>query len=183
MANTSTQFSKQPFQQLLELAALCQTHSSYLPAQRDAAHSWSGVGFRLGSHRYVVPFDEVSEVLYELSYTMIPRVKSWIKGVANVRGRLLPIIDLNALLDAPFTTPSKVRRVIVIEHDDIFAGFLVDEVYGMQHFLIASYQEIADTVSTKAQPYIHGAFVNEHTWQVFSLEQLIQSPDFFAVIA
>lgn len=183
MAKTPSQFSTQPFQPSPELETRCQSTAGHLSTQQDTAPSWSGVGFRLGQQHYVVPFDEVSEVLYELRYTNIPGVKPWIKGLANVRGRLLPVVDLNGLLDDPLSVPSKTRRLIVLEHGEIFVGFLVDEVYGMQHFLMESYQETITVSVAKAQPYIHGAFVNERSWQVFSLEQLIQSPEFFAVVA
>ena len=183
MAKTHSQFSTQPFQPLRELEAHAAADASHPPPAPETAQSWSGVGFRLGQQRYVVPFDEVSEVLYELRYTSIPGVKPWVKGLANVRGRLLPVVDLNGLLDDTLSVPSKMRRLIVLEHGEIFVGFVVDEVYGMQHFLLESYQAQATAAPAKAQPYIHGAFVNQHSWHVFSLEQLIQSPEFFAVVA
>lgn len=183
MASSSFSFSDQPFQQLVELETLCQTNATRLPIQHDAAHSWSGVGFRLADQYYVAPFDEVSEVLYELHYTLIPGVKPWVKGLANVRGRLLTVIDLNSFLNQPAVTHNKMRRIIVIDYGDIFTGFIVDEVFGMQHFLFADYQEQVASTPKEAKKFIHGAFHANHEWRVFSLEELAQSPDFFAIVS
>ena len=183
MDSNTLNFDSNPFQQLLQLEALCRANAINLPAQRDSAHSWSGVGFRLGNQRYVVPFNEVAEVLYEPRATLLPGVKSWIKGISNVRGRLLPIVDLCGFLNTTLQANNKSRRVIVVELDEIFVGFLVDEVYGMQHFLIESYQEKTVSTLPNASDYLHGAFQNENHWLVFSLHQLVKSAAFFDVIA
>jgi twitching motility protein PilI len=57
------------------------------------------VGFRLGSERFVVPRDEVREVLMvPPAITRVPGAKSWVRGLANVRGHLLPLVDLREFL-------------------------------------------------------------------------------------
>lgn len=83
-----------PFQILLEIDQRCRALAAGLPSQQAAVQTWSGIGFRMGERLFVAPMGEVGEVLHEPRYTLLPGVKSWVKGVANVRGRLLPIMDL-----------------------------------------------------------------------------------------
>ena len=82
--------SQTPFQLLFEIDQRCRALAAGLPAQQQVVQSWSGIGFRMGERLFVAPMGEVSEVLHEPRYTSLPGVKSWVKGVANVRGRLLP---------------------------------------------------------------------------------------------
>ncbi len=65
---------------------------------------------------------------------LMPGVKPWVKGVANLRGRLLPVMDLGGFLGLELSKARKQRRVLVVEYNDLFVGLLVDEVVGMQHF-------------------------------------------------
>ncbi len=59
---------------------------------------WVGIGFRLGAERFIVGRDEVREVLMVPStVTRVPGAKTWIRGLANVRGHLLPVVDLRSL--------------------------------------------------------------------------------------
>ena len=83
------------FELLLQIDQRCRLLAADLPSQPTRQDSWSGIGFRLGEHWYVAPMGEVSEVLHEPRFTQLPGVRPWVKGVANLRGRLLPIIDLS----------------------------------------------------------------------------------------
>ncbi len=122
------------FELLLQIDRRCRLLAADLPSQPTRQDSWSGIGFRLGEHWYVAPMGEVSEVLHEPRFTQLPGVKSWVKGVANLRGRLLPIMDLCGFFGHELSAVRKQRRVLVVEHDEVFAGLLVDEVFGLQHF-------------------------------------------------
>ena len=83
-----------PFQILLDIDQRCRALAAGLPSQQAAVQTWSGIGFRMGERLFVAPMGEVGEVLHEPRHTLLPGVKSWVKGVANVRGRLLPVMDL-----------------------------------------------------------------------------------------
>ena len=66
--------------------------------------------------------------------TRVPGAKSWIKGLANVRGQLLPIIDLRHFLGSGITPITRNTRVLVVNHREIPAGLVVDEVLGFRRF-------------------------------------------------
>ena len=168
------------FELLLQIDQRCRLLAADLPSQPTRQDRWSGIGFRLGEHWYVAPMGEVGEVLHEPAFTHLPGVKPWVKGVANLRGRLLPIMDLCGLLGHELSTARKQRRVLVVEHDDVFAGLLVDEVFGLQHFAQDSLEPI-EALSGPIAPFIKGRFQREQNWQVFSPFALVRSQGFMNV--
>ena len=113
------------FELLLDIDQRCRLLAADLPSQETRQQSWSGIGFRIGAHWYVAPMGEVSEVLHEPRYTLLPGVKTWVKGVANLRGRLLPVMDLCGFFGHELSARRKQRRVLVVEHRDVFAGLMV----------------------------------------------------------
>lgn len=172
-----------PFQQLLTLDQEYRKQAAALPARQETADYWSGIGFRMGAHYYVAPMGEVTEVLPEPRYTLLPGVKSWVRGVANVRGRLLPVMDLCAFLGMSLTGSRKNRRILVMEHDSIFAGLTVDAVMGMQHFSMDSFRPESGDVPDRARTFVHGSFQREHNWLVFSPHVLATDAAFLDVVA
>lgn len=163
MSDTQT-----PFQRLLEIDLQCRAHAAGLPSQQEVVQTWGGIGFRMGGRLFVAPMGEVGEILYEPRFTLLPGVKSWVKGVANVRGRLLPVMDLCGYFGMDLTSLRKQRRVLVVDHREVFAGLTVDEVFGMQHFPIEAFSEQLPPIEASIQPFLHGVFQREQPWLVFS---------------
>src|ERR1700741_4637396 len=84
-----------PFELLRELERLAR--AAAVAQGRDAANEreWVGGAFRMGSENFLVAREETREVLgYPAVVTRVPGAKPWIRGLANVRGQLLPIGDL-----------------------------------------------------------------------------------------
>ena len=84
---------------------------------------------------------EVSEILTVPRVTALPRVKDWILGIANVRGRLVPIVDLHRFLGVATTTPRLQWRVLVVEAPEYRVGLVVEQSLGLQHFVTDSFEE------------------------------------------
>ncbi|RRJ82717.1 chemotaxis protein CheW [Aestuariirhabdus litorea] len=164
------------------MAALSHRHARGLPLQVELKTYWSGIGFRLGGQRYVAPLGEVAEILTVPGYTRLPGVKNWVKGIANVRGRLLPVMDLGDFLGQPLSARRTHRRILVVDHEEVFSGLVVDEVMGMQHFVSDSFDpDLPEDLSPAIKPFINGVYEREYQWQVFSLFALAQHPDFMQV--
>lgn len=176
--------SRTAFELLLEIDQRCRLLAADLPSQETRQHSWSGIGFRLGSRWYVAAMGEVSEVLHEPRHTLLPGVKPWVRGVANLRGRLLPIMDLCAFLGHELSPLRLQRRVLVVEYKELFVGLLVDEVAGLKHFAQDTLEPgVGDFADTAFNPYLQGQFRREQIWQVFSPFALARSPGFLEVAA
>jgi twitching motility protein PilI len=95
----------------------------------------------LDGHRMVSPMMEVAELLTPpSSITKLPGVKPWVRGVANLRGRLLPLVDLESFFGNPPVKNLR-RRILSVEQSDLYSGLVVSEVFGMQHFPAATQLE------------------------------------------
>ena len=167
---------------LLEIARLSREHAKGLPAQEEARVIWSGVGFTLNGLRYVAPMDEVSEILSVPRYTQVPGVKSWVKGIANVRGRLMPVMDLLGFLNRPSALQLKRRRVLALERGELYSGLVVDEVLGMQHLPQDTFTNEIPGEYAETRLYLKGGFASDKGFfALFSLYELARDPRFLNV--
>lgn len=167
------------FQLLADIDQRCRTLAAGLPFQETRQQDWSGIGFRMGGRCYVASMGEVSEILHEPRYAALPGVKPWVRGIANLRGRLLPIIDLCAYFGHELSPVRKQRRVLVVDHHDSFVGLLVDEVLGLQHFSQASLMPRQEAqADDNIAAFICGQFLRDQAWLVFSPWALAQAPGF-----
>lgn len=86
------------------------------------------VVFRLGRELYGADISVVLEVSALLRVTRVPRTPSYVEGVTNLRGRVIPVVDLRKRLGLPATPPTKSTRIAVAEIDGGKIGMVVDEV-------------------------------------------------------
>ena len=111
--------------------------------------------------------------------TRVPGAKPWVKGIANVRGQLLPILDLRQYLGSGLTPNSRNVRVIVVNHREVPAGLVVDEVLGFRRFSESEFSGDAPPTVVRCERYLAGAFRRgPEQWPVLSLRQLVESPSF-----
>ncbi len=170
------------FIKLAEYSARCRQRALQLPSRQDVVQYWSGIGFLLDGRRYVAPLEQVSEILQVPSYTRVPGVHHWMKGIANVRGRLMAVMDLTGFLEKSSALQEKRRRLLVIDQGDLYTGLTVDDVYGMQHFPVTGYKAEPDDVDDAVRPYLQGGYEKDgEVWQVFSIEHLAEDPRFLQV--
>ena len=133
----------------------------------------------------MVAREETREVLaYPSVITRVPGAKSWIRGIANVRGQLLPVVDLRAFLGGGATSTGRSTRVLVANHRDVPAGLLVDEVLGFRRFNDAEFSAVPPPTIVRCDRYLAGAFRRgSESWPVFSLRTLLESPEFLQAAA
>lgn len=173
-----------PFDYLAKLNHAILARAPQLPSEEEIKHNWSGIGFSLLGHRMVAPLGEVVEMIPPPSTTRLPGVQPWVIGLANVRGRLLPLFDLEFFLGGKLAANRNKHRVLILEMGELYAGLVVSEAYGMQHFPVdlAATDIPADIAQIKH--YTQGAYnTNDYLWTVFSPYQLISDPQFFNAAA
>ncbi|MAA75090.1 MAG: chemotaxis protein CheW [Salinisphaeraceae bacterium] len=175
------QLKDQPYDLLVAMDRLLEAKSQER-GFGSASNEWTGLGFRLREHWYLAPRPDVREVLPPPDFTRVPGSKPWLLGVANVRGDLLPIIDLGLLLGQGEIQASDTLRVVVLNDEEVPAGFLVDDVAGFRGFTPADqHHELVDAMDghdPDRSPYL-GAFSKVGVdWTVFSLRRLAGSSDF-----
>lgn len=174
--------SQEPFALLREIETRSQQKALGLPQKIEVRRTWSGIGFRIGEQWLVSPTDEVLEILKFPPLTRVPSALSWVKGIANIRGSLVPVMDLRAFLgDAPIKL-ARESRVLVIQQGGFTSGLLVDEVLGMRHFFEEERSDQLPEVSANLGSYLTGAFKQgNRVWGVFDMRSLAKSTRFMEV--
>ena len=169
-----------PFAVLKELENLSKSALAGFAESDSAAHEWVGVGCRLGQERYLIRREEVREVMMMPDeITRVPGAKTWIAGLANLRGQLLPIIDLRAYLGAGSSKGARAGRVLVANNTELPFGVMVDEVFGFRRFPEAAYTDQNPETQIHCDAYLAGACAHdEEIWPVFSLARLAAAEAF-----
>lgn len=86
------------------------------------------VVFKLASEEYAIDIGHVSEIRKMMPITRIPRTSDYYLGVMNLRGSVLPVIDLKKRLSLPSVKQTDDSRIIILKVDDIPFGVTVDAV-------------------------------------------------------
>ena len=155
-----------------------------LPEQVKAAPLWSGLGFRLDERLFVTPLNQVSEILPCPVVTPVPGVKHWLKGIANVRGNLLTIIDLPEHFGKSPVRLDDKSRLLVMNVPGLNTALLVNEVLGLRHFDEEQEKQDISAVDDAVFAHLRGAFLRDNVlWRVFDMQSLAESPTFKHVAA
>jgi len=174
-----------PFELLAALERRGRSASAAPGEEASTGREWVGVALRMAGELYLVAREETREVLSVPSQvTRVPGAKTWIKGLANIRGSLLPIIDLRQFLGSGTTPATRNTRIIVVNHREVPAGLLVDEVLGFRRF--AENEFSGETLPTivRCERYLAGAFRHaQEQWPVLSLRLLVENPGFLDAAA
>lgn len=171
---------EQPFELLLELERLARAAIAARDGAADRSDEWVGIGFRLGAEHFVTSRADVREVLpVPEQLTRVPGGKSWLRGIANVRGQLLTVVDLRAFLGAGGSMPDRKGRILVVASREVPTGLVVDEVVGFRRFGMDDYQEQASATVIRCDHYLEGGFTQgSEVWPRFSLLKLLADEQF-----
>jgi len=86
------------------------------------------VGFMIGDEEYAVPILAIQEIIKPFDWTRVPQVPNYILGVFNLRGAVIPLIDLRTKFGLPTRKHNEDTRFIVMRHGDDVAGFVIDRL-------------------------------------------------------
>jgi purine-binding chemotaxis protein CheW len=86
------------------------------------------IGFKLNDEEYALEIDNVQEIIKKISWTRVPRSKPYIIGVVNIRGIVIPIIDLKYRFNMNQQGYDDNLRIIILKIGNIAAGIMVDSV-------------------------------------------------------
>lgn len=86
------------------------------------------VGFVIGEEEYAVPILTIQEIIKPISWTRVPQTPPYVLGVFNLRGAVIPMIDLRVKFGLPSKNHNEETRVFVLKQDDEVAGFVIDRL-------------------------------------------------------
>ena len=167
------------FETLADYEARSLTHAPGRPELVEAPGHWRGVGFRLGQRRLVSSFEEVVEILSLPAITPVPGAQSWMLGVANVRGNLLPVVDLKQFLEGERTLVHEGQRVLVVRQSGGNVAVIIDELFGQRTFNDTHRAEKEAEEDGRYGQLVGQVYrLNDISWGVFSMQLLTRTPEF-----
>jgi len=86
------------------------------------------VGFIIGEEEYAVPILSIQEIIKPFSWTRVPQVPPYVLGVFNLRGSVIPLIDLRLKFGLSSKKHNEETRFIVMRDGDDVAGFVIDRL-------------------------------------------------------
>lgn len=87
------------------------------------------VVFKLSDEYYAINIEGVENIEKIINITRVPKTPSYVKGVINMRGEIVPIIDLRARLNLNSKEYDDETRIIINKTADLMIGFIVDSTY------------------------------------------------------
>jgi purine-binding chemotaxis protein CheW len=86
------------------------------------------VGFIIGEEEYAVPILSIQEIIKPITWTRVPQTPAYILGVFNLRGSVIPLIDLRTKFGLGPKNHNEETRFFVLKQDDEVAGFVIDRL-------------------------------------------------------
>ena len=114
------------------------------------------INFRIGEENYGVDIQKVKEVIRHREITRLPKAPSFVKGVINLRGDVIPILDLRDRFDLEHKEYTEMTRVIVVEVDTRSIGMVVDSVSHVQRIGEAEIEPPPPIVGGISAEYLRG---------------------------
>jgi chemotaxis signal transduction protein len=144
----------------------------------DVAVSTAHVVFRLGTRTMAVPLAAVSEIARPPKVTRLPHVPAWVLGIANLRGDIVSMLDLEGFFSGKYGKSSHEQRMLALRPagDEVRTAVLVDSVDGIQAFEDARIARVTRGYDAEVAPYARGLYqLEDDLVVVVDADRLLQS--------
>jgi purine-binding chemotaxis protein CheW len=152
-------------------------------SKEEKKHQLSGevvqvVSFRLGNEEYGVDIAQVQEIIRMVDITHVPRAPKFMEGVINLRGQLIPIIDLRTRFGMPRIDATKSTRIVVTEIGSKRVGIIVDSVSEVLNIPIENVEGAPEMIASVGTEYIQGVGkINERLIIMLDLTMVISTEE------
>jgi twitching motility protein PilI len=166
---------------LLNLEERVRLSGAMLPRTVDTRERWAGLRCSIAGMNCVLPLNDVAEVLENRTLTAIPGCAAWVKGVVNLRGRLLPVFGVDDYLGCTDTVAERSGgsyQVVVVDRGAVFCGLAVSRIMGMrkfyrEHFLPPEGNGQQDPAVKDLHEFVEAvAVLDQSNWYQVSIEKL-----------
>ena len=132
------------------------------------------VGFQIGDQEYAIRIEQIQEIVILDRVTKTPQVPDFCDGVSNLRGSIIPIINLRRLFGLEARPADSETRTIVVNLDERTMGCTVDMVSQVIRIPEESVQPAPETVTSDGANYISGfATVDERLVILLNIDDLL----------
>jgi purine-binding chemotaxis protein CheW len=139
-----------------------------------AGHRRELIAFRIGDQEFCVDIMQVREIRGWTPATPLPRTPSYIKGVINLRGAVLPIVDLGARLGLATTEPTARHVIMVVNVGSRTLGLLVEAVSDIINMSDDMVQPTPDIACDQVKSFVKGLFaIDGRMISLISLDRVL----------
>ncbi len=136
------------------------------------------VTFSIGEEEFGVDILKVQEIIRTMEITKVPRAQDFVEGVINLRGKVIPIIDLRRRFGLESKPHDKHTRIIVIEINNMIVGFVVDSVSEVLRIPASTVEPPPPVVAGVESEYISGVGkLQDRLLILLDLDKLLSSED------
>jgi purine-binding chemotaxis protein CheW len=151
---------------------------------RSASDEFQLVVFELGDERYGLAIDSVYEIIRHQPVTAVPQAPSFVEGVINLRGRIIPVVDLRRRFGMLPGTLTRASRIVVCEAAGTRVGLEVDGVSEVMMVSSDAVEQTPEVASGYDTSYLRGiAKLGERLVILLDLAGLFDEADAAALAA
>ncbi|QZA77733.1 chemotaxis protein CheW [Deefgea tanakiae] len=135
------------------------------------------LGLQIGNDNWLVDLADVSEVMPMPSVTGVPLAHSWFKGVANIRGNLVSVVDLPAFFGQQHQGFTLLARLVLLQPRHLpHASVLVNKMMGLKHLADLEQEALEGTEPA----WVGGKYKDAagQSWKVLDVVKLVNEPAF-----
>lgn len=130
--------------------------------------------FRIGNDEYGTDINKVTIIERLLTITRVPKTPPYIKGVINLRGDIIPVMELRTRLDIPEIEKDDDTRIIIIDVNEISYGIIVDSVSEVIEIDEAQIESPSGIINDISMDYVNGvAKCGTNLITILNVEKLI----------
>lgn len=133
--------------------------------------------FKLGKEEYGIDIRVITTIIEkDMKIARVPKSPAFIKGVINLRGEIIPIMDIRSKFNLPAVQDTEETRIIIVNADEIAMGLIVDSVAEVIHLDEASTENITSFSNDLSLDYISGVGkLESRIVTLLNLENLINN--------
>lgn len=136
---------------------------------------------RVQREAYIIPVQSIGSIERMVPITRVPAVPPFVKGVMNLRGIIIPVIDMKERLFFEKTEETEQTRIVILHLDDVSVGLIVDSASDVVDVASHHLEETAEVAGASKAEYIQGVvYINENIYTRLDLQRLIAQDDWSA---
>lgn len=135
------------------------------------------ISFAIGDDQYGVDIMAVREIKEWSNVTHLPKQPDYVRGVLNLRGAMVPVLDLRCRFGEGVTEPTPTHIIIVVHIDDRPVGLLADRVLDIVSFETSKIQPVPRTAHSASSDFLSGLVTHDDTMiALIDLSHLLSAP-------
>ncbi len=149
-----------------------------MQATREKELEAQFVGFRLGERDFAVDIRRIIEIIYFRAVTPMPEAPEFVEGVVDLRGKIIPILDLRKIIKIPEVEMGDPNHILIIRTQKRMVGVIVDSVQEVLRISLRNLQSPHATLGRKSSPHLKGVYRNnDHLIFILTLEKLLTTEE------